>query len=430
MRIVSYVALAASLAVTPASAFGQVTVQQVPAEMDASNQAAWWRPIVVKGSTTVVAFDAPGNVDGNHEVKVGIKSGAGAWSIGNLRNADGTVWRHDDDIGHDQPTVAVDGDGFIHVFADHHVDGWRYFRSNAPNNVSDIRRVNAGASGAMPGTGLYTYPIAEVAPNGDIYLIARNTFQSAGQAELFRWSNSSNAWTAVAVFARENGHYAYPDDLKVDSAGDVHIAFEWSNTRARPLRHYGSYLKYVPSANQWRTANGVAVNLPATRLTPNILFQGLSSGEQWNDSDAGIGIQATGLAVDANNRPSIAYRYRTDGGTNALDFDVYRVRWDGGQWTGRTKIYTASNNVSAAIETTHNGIRARVYFAVTGTGVMGADSSNGWSVRALAPSRPGISRLSAGSRDGTTDVIYGAAPTEISSTKGRLYVLDVGATLP
>ncbi len=411
------------LASQPAAA--QVGVEMVPAETDSSNQAAWWRPVVVKGNTTYVAFNSPGDTAGTHRIKIGVKVGTGNWTIGFLKDENGNVWSHEDDVGHDQPTIAVDGDGYIHVWADHHVDDWRYFRSGAPNDpTAMLRRI-----GSMPGTVGATYPIAEHAPNGDIYLIIRNHFSGAGQGELYRWNNTADSWSKMGIFARENTNFVYPDDLKIDDAGNVHIAFEWAYGTPRALRHYGSYLKYDVAAGVFRTANGTALSAPATRATPNLLFQGLGSGEVWNNSNDGVGIQAAGLTVDQYARPSIAYRYRTAGGSNALNYDVYRIRWNGSAWSDKVKIYTASNNVPAAVETTHNGTRARVYFTVSGVGLMAAESP-GWAVRPVATGQPGVSRISGILTGITQDVIYAAAPTQIDANRGRVYIMTIGDVLP
>lgn len=425
LRLIASTALLCPLALlTPATAQAQVAVDTVPAETDSSNAAAWWRPMVVKGNTTYVAFNAPGDTAGTHKIKIGVKVGTGAWTIDYLKDENGNVWSHADDVGHDQPTIAVDGDGYIHVWTDHHVDDWRYFRSSAPNDPTGmLRRI-----GDMPGTVGATYPIAEDAPNGDIFLIIRNHYNNAGQGELYRWDNAANSWSKIGIFARENTNYVYPDDLKIDDAGNVHIAFEWAYGTPRSLRHYGSYLKYDVAAGVFRTANGVALSAPATRTTANVLFQGLGTGEVWNNSNDGVGIQAAGLTVDQYARPSIAYRYRTAGGTNAYNFDVYRVRWNGA-WVDRVKIYTANNDVPAAVETTHNGTRARVYFTVLGSGLMAAESPT-WAVRQVAPAQSSVTRISGILKSTTEDVIYAAAPTEIDANRGRLHVISIGNTLP
>jgi hypothetical protein len=102
-----------------------------------------------------------GSSNNNHKVKVAKRDSNGNYIEGFLLNADGSVWQHGDDNGHDQPTIAVDGDGYIHVFADHHNDGWRYFRSTNPDSVSEIKRT----TDIVNSSGTYTYPVATTAPN-------------------------------------------------------------------------------------------------------------------------------------------------------------------------------------------------------------------------------------------------------------------------
>ncbi|GBG07790.1 hypothetical protein PAT3040_02351, partial [Paenibacillus agaridevorans] len=34
------------------------------------------------------------------------------------------------DLGHNQPSIALDGDGNLHMFASMHHEGWKYFRSD------------------------------------------------------------------------------------------------------------------------------------------------------------------------------------------------------------------------------------------------------------------------------------------------------------
>ena len=409
----------------PTVSAAQIAVEQVPGQVDASNQAGWWRPIVVANGTTYVAFNSPGSVAGTHEVKVGVKVGSGAWVIGSLKDETGAIWSHPDDIGHDQPTLAVDGDGYIHVFADQHVDNWRYFRSGAPNDPSAmLRRI-----GEMPGTVGMTYPVADTAPNGDVYLMMRNHTNGAGQGELYRFDNINNAWSKLGVFARETGNYVYPDAMAIDAVGNIHLAFEWAYGMPRPLRHYGSYLRYDVGTAQFRTVNGSAVTTPVTRTTPNLLFQGLSTGEVWNNSDTGIGIQGAAITVDNLNRPSIVYRYRTDGGSNGLDYDVYRLRWNSSAWADKVKVFTATDNVPATLVTTHTGTRARVYFTVSGTGVMGAESPN-FTPSAIATGQAAVTRISGVLVSSNEDVIYASAPQEISADSGRLYVMRVGPVLP
>ena len=62
-----------ALSLVPCAQIGiaQVTVTTVPRDIDSSNQAGWWRPLVVRGTDTYFAFNAPGTVANNHYVKFG-----------------------------------------------------------------------------------------------------------------------------------------------------------------------------------------------------------------------------------------------------------------------------------------------------------------------------------------------------------------------
>jgi hypothetical protein len=81
------------------------------------------------------------------------------------------------------------------------------------------------------------------------------------------------------------------------------------------------------------------------------------------------------------------------------------------------------------VETTHNGTRARVYFTVSGVGLMAAESP-GWAVRPVATGQPGVSRISGILTSTTQDVIYAAAPTQIDANRGRVYIMTIGDVLP
>jgi hypothetical protein len=134
----------------------------VPYDIDQSNQAAWWIPLALDASGTYMAYNAPGSISDYHTVYVTRRDQAGNWTTGCLRTvSDGACWEERDDIGARQPSLAVDGAGFLHVFADHHGHGWRYFRSAAPGEVKNISR-----RFEMPAAGQFTFPILTTTPNG------------------------------------------------------------------------------------------------------------------------------------------------------------------------------------------------------------------------------------------------------------------------
>lgn len=395
-------------------------VERMPRDADSSNTAAWWVPLAYRNGVSYFAFDAPGSTAERHEVKVGKRDAAGTWTFGVLKNADGTTWSDDDDPGHNQPTIAVDGDGYIHVWADLHGDDWRYFRSSSAGDVSDLRRRSE-----MPGSGSFTYPVAKTAPNGDVWLFLRNRASTSGTGELYRFANASRTWSRISGFAYSAGAVVYPDDLVFGSDGSLHIVWEWAKTSPRSLRHYGSYLRYVPSTNRWYYMDGTQATVPVSLTSSSKLFYlPLQSGEAFVEDETVKGLQSAKIALDPNDRPTIAYRFRPTDGSGTQNFDVWRVRWDGGAWVNREKIYAANNDVPAALGLTRNATSVRVYFTTTGGGLQRAvkTGTTDWTITALAPGKA-IFRTNVTPIDGDTDVVYGGAPTDVNSTTGSVYWL-------
>ncbi|UNA33921.1 BNR repeat-containing protein [Klebsiella pneumoniae subsp. pneumoniae] len=66
---------------------------------------------------------------GYHQVEIVRRDADGTLTRGMCKNVDGTVAEFNNDVGHNQPSVVVDGAGYIHVFTSMHVNLLRYFRS-------------------------------------------------------------------------------------------------------------------------------------------------------------------------------------------------------------------------------------------------------------------------------------------------------------
>lgn len=393
-------------------------VERMPRDADSSNQAAWWIPLAVYGGASYFAFDAPDTANPTqHYVKIGKRDTAGNWTFGILKNADGTTWGPiADDPGHDAPTIAIDGDGYIHVWADMHNNDWRYFRSAAPGDISDLRR-----STDMPGSGGFTYPVAKTAPNGDVWLFIRN---NASVGELYHWTNTSNVWVKTAVFASSANAVVYPDDMVFESSGAIDIAWEWAYQMPRALRHYGSFLRYRPGTNSWSYIDGTAATIPVSLTSdPKLFFLPLQPGESFTAPDTAQGLQSVKIALDpSSDRPTIAYRYRPTDNSGDYNFDVWRVRWNGSGWIDREKIYAASNDVPAGLGLTRSATLVRLYFATFGGGMQRATKTGttSWTITALAPGKA-IQRVNVAPLNATTDIIYGGAPTDIDANTGSVY---------
>jgi BNR repeat-containing family member len=388
-----------------------MATSEVPFRMDASNQAGWWKPLEEYNGSVYMAYNAwgdaaSGGATDTHTIYVAKRAPDGSWTRGCLKDANGICAVYPDDIGHRQPTIAIDGHGYIHVFAAMHQDNWRYWRSGAPGDVTSM--IWQGRS--MPDQdALVTYPSAGRAANGDVYVIVRTT--TSGR--LYRWNNATNVWTRIAVFASQSGFSVYPDDVIGDSNGNIHIAWEWASGSAGGLRHRASYLRYSPSTNQFFSAAGDHVTVPATTATSAAVFQPLEGSEQLTGvGSADPGVQSAKLALNpANNRPLAAYRYKT---TTGGQWTVRLAEWNGSSWQ-RSVVYAGLYDTFAAIDISMYGTGTRVYYSKIGTPagnqVHSAERQSGgpWVETSLLPGVP-VERLSVIRRN-NIDYLYLASPS-------------------
>jgi BNR repeat-containing family member len=392
--------------------------ETVPYRMDASNQAGWWHPMDTRGATTYVAYNGWGSSrhgghDDTHRVYVSRRDRAGRWSRGCLlRRVSPTrsCAVYPDDVGHNQPTLIVDGDGYIHVFASMHHNNWRYFRSSRPGDPTTM----VERSAQMPDQGgRYTYPTATRTPNGDVYVGIR----SGRSGVLHRWNDAADQWSRVATFAAEADYAVYPDDLVSDSAGNVHIAWEWAYGSANGLRHLGSYMRYEPRTRRFFDAADRRVTVPAG-LDSSTVYQPLEGAERSTDRGSPAdppGLQTAKLALDPDTgRPVVAYRFRPRWGGL---FEVRLAEWRGseaGGWVRKT-VYGGPHNTYAAVDVTRRAGVTRVYYAKSGVlnrgqaAVATRGAAGTWTETPLATGMP-VERLSVVNAGGV-DHLYLAAPS-------------------
>lgn len=394
-------AVLAALALLPAPpALAAAALTQVPYPIDSSNQAAWWSPLdtYVGGSQyAYLAFNEPGSTAGTHKVAIARRDGSGAWTRLPVMNG-ATQAEYTDDIGHNQPSVARDGSGRFHVFASMHNNAWRYFRSdtvggNPQNHSADLPDQGIGV----------TYPVLATAPNGDLYLLARLDGSGARSGRLYRWRNATATWSRVAIVAQTANRAVYPDDLQFDTAGNLHILFEWGLYPSSAFRHELTYLKYAPATGAFTDHTGAAVTVPVSTATADII-QPLETGEVYEgDGSTKPAVQSAKLTLDGTS-PKLAYRYR-----NTASGGIFMVRYawlSGGAWS-RDTVYSASQTTAAIDITWHPIEQKRIYFALAaGTDrALVATQTTAWHTTSVAPGLP-ISRLAV-ERDATgVDVLY------------------------
>ena len=393
-----HLSTAVILLVAAAGAFAAVTTTTVPFAVDSSNQAGWWSPLEVYGGTVYMAFNGPGASAGNHKIQVAKRNSSGVWTLLTATNQNGAVPYFTDDIGHNQPSIARDGQGYLHVFGSMHHQPWVYFRSDTPGQDPIDHAPD------MPDQGKnITYPVMQTAADGDVYLIARvgDDANTRRVGKLYRWDDASDTWSIVATFASEYDRTVYPDDIQIDASGDIHILYEWAKYPAVGFRHKLSYLRYTPSTNVWYDSSGAQVSVPRTTATSDVI-QDLVSGEAWSNSNSytGPAVQSAKLSVAGGVK--VVYRHRdVEGGV----FKVKSAWPSGGAWN-RELVYSAGET-TAALGITYTGSEKRVYYVkASGTdrAFVAKKNAGSYTHESLTPGKP-IERLAVVRYNGT-DHLY------------------------
>lgn len=324
-------------------------MEQIPYLTNDTFSAAWWTPMTVYDGSTYVAFTSISQTANRHFLNIAKKTGS-TWKNHMLTRFD-----YQDNQGHHQTAIAVDGSGRIHVMTGLHVNTWaseggHYFRSDVAGDITSM----VDRSSTLPGqesTLRYTYPIMRRSPlTGDIFLIIRRHDNTLGSAPvvMYKWTNSSATWSSVGIVTSsvDGNMFGYPDDMVITSDGIVHFIFAHQSGEASARRHVPAYLNYNPSTGNFKTADGVTRTLPIHYTTTNLVYKALVSGETITGDEPGPGQQSASLSM-ALGYPSIIYRHRdTDGGLNKLR----RARFSSTVWQDEL-LYDATQT-SPAI--THN----------------------------------------------------------------------------
>ncbi|KAK7429883.1 hypothetical protein QQZ08_003505 [Neonectria magnoliae] len=419
----------------------QATIQTgslvtISGAVDVNSQSAWWNPLDEYGGYQWLAYlrnPLSGSIANNNVMVARRTESDGAISRDCLKTSSGDCAVFVDDNGHNTPSIAVDGDGYVHVFTSMHNEAWKYYRSSSPYSATLVDH-----SSDMPDqTVKITYPVIKRDASGNLRLIVRGEASGDSSARggyFYKYTTSSKTWTRISLWAYRSGYSVYPDDIQFSSDGDVHIQWEWSKYPASAVRHQGSYVRYTPSSGTYRSASGATVSLPITQNTADIVYQPLTSGETYSgDINASPvpAFQSAKLALYEDStgivRISSAYRFANE--TDQL-WQVRRATATFGTpspW--KREIVFSGENTSAAIGVTHDGTTVRIYYCLASGSawVLERSGSSAWTNQELVPAAgKKVRRLQAKMRSDGIDILYLGAPSNVDATTGSLYFLTVG----
>lgn len=221
---------------------------------------------------------------------------------------------------HNVISMAVDGDGYLHLSFDHHGHPLRYCRSVAPDSLE------LGPLEPMTGNDEQdvTYPEFYRLADGGLLFAYRSGASGRGNMVLNRYDTTTRSWSRVQdiLIDGENQRNAYWQ-LYVDAAGTIHVSWVWRETWMVETNHDLCYARSRDGGRTWEQADGTPYTLPIRAANAEYACHIPQNSELINQ---------TSMSADSEGHPYIATYWRD------ADSEVpqYRIVWhDGNQWQQR-----------------------------------------------------------------------------------------------
>jgi hypothetical protein len=181
------------------------------------------------------------------------------------------------DDGHNEFSIAVDKLGYVHIVGDMHNNELRYWRSNAPNDISGFARHFGGINDGDN----FSYYFFRTDRLGELYLVARvralDVYHRVGGrgVGLFHYATDSKQWTArgslaphvdaklPVIFWEDSGtdgtsYQMYKADVRFDALNRLHFTVTANNENAANTHNYAVYAYSNDGGHSFQTTHGSA----------------------------------------------------------------------------------------------------------------------------------------------------------------------------
>jgi hypothetical protein len=218
---------------------------------------------------------------------------------------------------HNSISIAVDGEGYLHMAWDNHNTPLKYSRSANP------RSAEMRDPGPMIGDreDKVTYPEFYNLPNGDLLFFYRDGASGNGNLVLNRYDVISQKWIRLQdnLIDGQNNRNAYPQ-IAVDSGGGIHISWVWRETPDVATNHDLCYATSKDGGKTWTKSTGEKYQLPITAITAEYIRYVQQGSELINQ---------TSMTADLYGHPYISTYWRP-AGTQVPQYHL--VYFDGKAW--------------------------------------------------------------------------------------------------
>lgn len=217
---------------------------------------------------------------------------------------------------HNCISIAVDGDGYLHMAWDHHNNRLHYCKSMAPLSLE--------LSEQMPMTGneetKVSYPEFHAMPNGNLVFLYRDGGSGNGNLVMNTYDTKEKKWNRLQsnLIDGEGKRNAYWQAC-VDAKGAIHISWVWRESPDVASNHDMSYAVSKDGGTSWQRSTGEKYQLPISISNAEKICSIAQSSELINQ---------TSMCTDASGNPYIASYWR--GLNNVPQYHV--IYKTGGSW--------------------------------------------------------------------------------------------------
>ncbi len=215
---------------------------------------------------------------------------------------------------HNDISIAVDVEGYLHVSWDHHDTRLRYAKSKAPFSLE--------LGEELPMTGKdeakVTYPEFHNLPDGKLLFCYRSGASGRGNMIMKSYDVKTQEWTSLQnnLIDGENQRSAYWQ-ICVGKKG-IYLSWVWRESWDVSTNNTICYAFSADGGQSWQKSTGEKYNLPITKATAEIA---------WDVPQNSSLINQTSMTVDKAGNPYVATYWATDG------IPQYKVvNWSEGKW--------------------------------------------------------------------------------------------------
>lgn len=201
---------------------------------------------------------------------------------------------------HNDISIVIDVDGYLHVSWDHHDTRLRYAKSKMPFSLELDREQSMTGKDEEK----VTYPEFHNLPNGKLLFCYRSGASGRGNMIMKSYDVKTQKWTSLQnnLIDGENQRSAYWQ-ICVGEKG-IYISWVWRESWDVSTNHDICYAFSADGGETWEKSTGEKYNLPITKATAEYA---------WEVPQNSSLINQTSMTVDAKGNPYIASYWDNSG---------------------------------------------------------------------------------------------------------------------